>query len=168
VALGITGSSAAAPELRKRLRAETTTAVRCQVALALALTGAADAAEELRPLLVAKGVDPQLRWHAARGLGVLRDREAAPLLISTLRESTTLIEVVAAASALGQLRDRTAVQPLLDLVSDRRQAPARRGFAIVALGMLGDSDRLPWNSVFTVGSNWLADGPALAEIRDLL
>jgi hypothetical protein len=73
-----------------------------------------------------------------------------------------------AAQALGLIGDRSAVDPLLDIVKTTTNVDLQRAFAAVALGIIGEKEDLPWNYVFSVNSNYRAKVPALSEILDIL
>ncbi|MBL8843160.1 MAG: HEAT repeat domain-containing protein [Planctomycetes bacterium] len=168
MALGLVGSREVAPELIANFRAERNPVLRSYLALALGMVGAEEAAAPLRELLLEKGLDPGVRLQVARALGLLGDREAVPLLAASLRGVATFAEAAALAQALGLIRDRAALEPLLALAGDATESGARRAFAVVALGLLAEKSALPWNAAFTTGSNFLHEPPALREIADIL
>ncbi|MBL8843158.1 MAG: HEAT repeat domain-containing protein [Planctomycetes bacterium] len=168
VSLGLADARQARAELLGLFVDERNQVLKSYVAIGLGLMGATDAADPLRAALAAKGLDPTLRLQIARALGVLGDRQAVPLLVANLREADTFVEVGSTVQALGLIGDRAAVEPLLALVGDEKQHALRRGFAAVGLGLLAERTELPWNAIFTVGSNYRAKTPALAEIFDIL
>jgi ATP-dependent DNA helicase RecQ len=69
-------------------------------------------------------------------LGESHDPQCVPELLIALHDSNGNVRRLAA-SALGKIRDRRAVQPLLALLK-REQKPQVRQYAITALGELGD------------------------------
>jgi HEAT repeat protein len=81
-----------------------------------------------------EGIRPDLylRATAIRALGDIRDVEAVPILLATLREEQ--IVGAAAAQALGKCRDKRAVEPLILSLED----PLVSDAAAEALGMIGD------------------------------
>lgn len=80
----------------------------------------------------------EARWRAADALWLIGDRSAVPDLVAALKDPVPMVAGFAA-SALGDLGDRSAVDPLLELFlrlpDNRDQAKAR---AADALGKLGD------------------------------
>jgi len=126
--------------------------------------------EEMRRSLT----KPDLLSQAAIGLGLLSDVEAVPELLRLLRESRALYVQAAVSMALGFIGDSRSIPDLLDLLEDHGQTDLARGFAAVALGMIGDKEELPWNSKIAVSTNYRAIvrtlvGSALAPgILDIL
>ncbi len=168
VAIGLAGAKEARGDLLGLFVDEKNQVLKSYVAIGLGLMGATEAAEPLRSVMGAKGLDASLRLQIARALGLLGDRQAVPLLVANLRAAETFVEVGSTVQALGLIGDRDAVAPLLELLNDGKQHALRRGFAAVGLGLLAEKSDLPWNAVFTVGSNYRAKTPALAEIFDIL
>ncbi|HEY8599291.1 MAG TPA: HEAT repeat domain-containing protein [Thermomicrobiales bacterium] len=97
--------------------------------------------------LIAKLDDPHIRPSVIRALRKLRDRRAVPALIQVL----TIHRDPAAATALGNIGDVSAVSALLALVQPPIQQKAEvaerdsilRYYVVRALGKLGDSQALP-------------------------
>jgi hypothetical protein len=96
---------------------------------------------EAVPLLVRflrESAIEEIRWRAADALWAIGNRRAVPELIAALRDPSLKV-AASAASALGELGDRTAVGPLLELfhelTDNRDEAKARVAYA---LGRLGD------------------------------
>jgi len=168
VALGVADAKEAREDLLALFQDEKNQVLKSYVAVGLGLMGAREAGEEMRAALPQKGLDSTLRLQMARALGLLGDRQAVPALCENLQTAETFLEVGSTAQALGLIGDRDAVKPLLALLGDTKQAGLRRGFAAVGLGLLAEKSDLPWNAVFTVGSNYRAKTPALAEIFDIL
>jgi HEAT repeat protein len=168
VALGLADAKESRGVLMDLLETEKNQILKSYVAIGLGLMDAREAAAPLRAVMKAKGLDPMLRIQVARALGLLGDREAVAALVENLQVADTLGETSATAQALGLIGDREAVDPLLAILGDERQPSLRRGFAAVGLGLLAEKGDLPWNAPFTVGSNYRAKTPALAEIFDIL
>jgi len=74
-------------------------------------TGAPHAAELECMIEALRHDDPNIRWNAARALGVLRDARAVEPLISTLNDPDPDVRRKAAL-ALAKIRDRRAVEAL--------------------------------------------------------
>jgi HEAT repeat protein len=92
--------------------------------------------------VLARGRSPAGRAEAAWGLGVLHAPSAAGILIRVVLRQTEDRRVRAeAAEALGYIRDRRAVRPLLRVLQD--PDPQIRYEAIFSLGNLGDRRALP-------------------------
>ncbi len=104
----------------------------------------ADALAGYGPAAVAPLIDalndekqqPAGRVWAARILGRLGDHRATPALVARLSDRRDVVRM-AAAEALGGVRDRAALQPLVQAVL-HDPSPQVRAFVTAALGRLGD------------------------------
>ncbi|MFG0317521.1 MAG: HEAT repeat domain-containing protein [Planctomycetota bacterium JB042] len=112
--------------------------------------------------------DVDYRIQLATGLGLMGDVEVSRLLTDELADSKSLGDTAAIAKALGNVGDRSAILPLLKLAQTRDRPGLARGFACVALGLIGEKTPLPWNARVTTGSNYLAAFYAQSEIMDIL
>ncbi len=128
----------------------------------------ANKADAFRSNIKKKGLEFKFRLQLARALGLMGDVRAVTTLIDYLEESETLSETSSSAQALGLIGDKSAVDPLLAIVRNKSKNPQQRGFSAVALGIIGEKTTLPWNSVFSVNSNYRAKVPAFSEILDIL
>jgi len=98
---------------------------------------------------------------AARRLGERKATEAVPHLIRALKDVDPVRS--SAARALGVIKDRRAVGPLIELLTDF--SPAVRAASARALGNLKDSTAvLPLAASLTAGNE--EAGPALAQIGE--
>jgi len=102
-----------------------------------------NAASEAVPTLVSLLADSDelVRAHAALALGAFGS--ATDLLVDRLRQDPAALVRASAAEALGEARDRGAIDALFAALSDADQAV--RGYAANAIGMIGeagDADRL--------------------------
>ena len=137
------------------------------VAEALGLMRHEAAAHDLLSILKTDN-DPQYRVRVATGLGLMGDLEVSGLLVTELTRARTLFSTSAVAKALGNVGDRTAIAPLLELVQTERRPGLARAFGAVALGLIGEKTPLPWNSRVSVGANYLAAFFMQSEIMDIL
>jgi ATP-dependent DNA helicase RecQ len=80
---------------------------------------------------------PQDRVHHVVQLGEEGSPSAVPELIAALQDSDGNVRRLAA-SALGKIRDRRAVEPLMALL-EKEEKPQVRQYAVKALGRIGDS-----------------------------
>lgn len=78
-----------------------------------------------------------LRQNAAEALGDLGDIQALDALLAALQHEVGLVQVWIV-NALGKLRDRRAVQPLLDALYAADPSSSVRYLIIRALGDIGD------------------------------
>jgi HEAT repeat protein len=138
------------------------------IAVSLGLMRATGKGEMMRALIKKKGLDSKFRLQLARALGLMSDTQAVPTLVDYLQNAETLAESSSSAQALGLIGDRNAIDPLLAIAKNPAKQELQRGFAAVALGIIAEKKDLPWNTVFSVNSNYRAKVPALSEILDIL
>ncbi len=163
VALGIARDSEAVPLLREKLAAIGDDNARGYLALALGMVGAADAREPIQALVKSSRYKPELLRQAAIALGLLGDKSLVPELVQMLREAQSLSSQAAVASALGFIGDARSIDPLVALLEKRDATDRARGFAAVALGIVGDKEPFPWNAKVSTDCNYRAAPPALTS-----
>jgi HEAT repeat protein len=137
-------------------------------ALALGLLEAKTATPTVRLLLRRPGATPALRTRAATALALLADVDSIPDLVAVMASGATYDEQAAVTKALGLLGDSRAVRPLLELAQDERAALRDRGFACVALGLLGERTRLPFHADLRAGTNYLAQIDPIVQVSQIL
>ncbi len=166
VALGLLEHGPAVQSLSEELKTGGSPQLKGYVALAVGMIGATSEVTRIRDL-VKSSPDLDTQRRAAIALGLLRDREAVPMLIKLLDvASGNLTSLGSTATALGFIGDRSAVGPLNRLLANVGGAAKdnARAFAAVALGLLGDKDELGCLSKLQEDCNYLATTPALAEL----
>lgn len=94
--------------------------------------------EAVEPLIgLLRDQDVDARFGAARALGLIGDRNAAPALIAALADGEPVVRYWAA-EALGRLRDSNAVQPLGELARDAHKGVRER--AAESLRQIGGAE----------------------------
>ncbi|MBI4879322.1 MAG: HEAT repeat domain-containing protein [Planctomycetes bacterium] len=167
IALGLLEARSMGPALLAELSDSGDLGVKGALAEALGLMGFEQGAPELKRLL-AEVNDADYRVQLATGLGLLGDLEVSGLLVKELESARTLWVTSSVAKALGNVGDRSALPPLLDLLKKKRRPGLARAFGAVALGLIGEKLALPWNARVTVGSNYIAAYHTQSEIMDIL
>ena len=128
------------------------------MALSLGMMGESEARDLLQHLIDKSKRRDQLLMQVSIGLGLLGDNELTTRLVKLLQAKHTTVAVYGSvATALGFLNDRKTIDPLLALVSRDDQQGLSRAFAAVSLGLIGEKERLPWNSKIASGSNYVAN-----------
>jgi HEAT repeat protein len=168
VSLGLLDYKVAAGDLWKKFEDTNDQPLQGYLAVALGLMRENTKAEILRSLITKKGFEQKFRLQLARALGLMSDTQAVSTLIDFLQSAETIAESSSAAQALGLIGDKSALEPLLAILKNKSKQPLQRGFAAVALGIIAEESDLPWNSVFSVDSNYRAKVGALSEILDIL
>ncbi|MEW6741742.1 MAG: HEAT repeat domain-containing protein [Planctomycetota bacterium] len=168
IALGLLDAKETAPELLSVLESSQYEVLRGYIAVALGLMGNVEAAPKLRAMIGREGLDWRFRLNLARGLGLMNDVESLDTLLGLLAKATTISEIASLAQAIGLIGDRSALEPLINIVRDTGRPGMVRGFAAVALGLLAEKTPLPWNARISVGLNYRSRTQAIAEILDIL
>ncbi len=158
VALGLAQDLEAGISLKKVMNETEDDSLRGYCALALGMMSYKDAQEDLRNLLEEDGKPPFLGRETGMALGLLGYKSVTSLFLEKCRKGTRNEDLLSGmAMAVGFLRDRRVLRPLLDLLLDKKLPPLSRAFAAVALGMVGDKEDLPWNSKIASGLNYRAN-----------
>lgn len=133
------------------------------VAIGLGLMNARDAIGQIEKLVEGSKYRPETLKQSAIALGLLGDKEVVPKLVGLLREARGLSSQAAIASALGFIGDRRSIDPLVQMLQNDELTGAARGFAAVALGIIGDKELLPWNSKIGLDLNYRASTETLTN-----
>jgi hypothetical protein len=173
IACGIARDTEARSILRERLRTAPGDDVRGYVAVALGLVQAREAMPEIEALVRDSKYAPALLREAAIGLGLLGDKSLVPELVKMLGEAHGFSAQAALASALGFIGDSRSIGPLVGMLERKDVTDSARGFAAVALGIVADKERLPWNSKISTNIDYRAStvtltSPEATGILDLL
>jgi HEAT repeat protein len=138
--------------------------LRGYAATALGLLRSTGSAPLLRTVIVEKTrYRPGLLREASIALALIGDRSIVSYLVDRLRAATTMIESVAAASALGYVGDVRALDPLVAILRDTNANETTRAFAAVALGQICDKEALPWNAKLAADASWLGAPPTFFD-----
>ena len=129
--------------------------------LGLGLMKSHAAVAEIRQIVRESTRRDLLLTQGATALGLLGDKEVAAQLVRMLEDKQTVAVMSSLAQALGFIGDRNTISPLVELLENKDVQPIPRAFAAVALGLVGDKERLPWNSKIAVNINYRANIPTL-------
>ncbi|MFO0980368.1 MAG: hypothetical protein U1E76_01270 [Planctomycetota bacterium] len=168
IALGLMSATDTATLIQKELERSNDQPFKGYAAVALGMMRHVVAADSLREAIKQKGIDWKYRLQLARSLGLMNDVAAVPTLVEELVDAKTLSESSSIAQALGLIGDKSAIDPLKNILSDKTKNGKQRGFAAVALGLLAEKSDLPWNAEISVGLNYRAKTAAISEILDIL
>ncbi len=134
--------------------------------LAAARAGDAAARADVRALLDRPDLPSAMRFQAALALAERGDGSGLGVLARAVAAGESFEQRVAAASALGGLRDCRATAPLLAVLADVRM----RRFAVRALGALGDPRAVPRLCALVGGDSYISvreeSARALGRIGD--
>lgn len=163
IAIGIAGYIEGRDELLKRLGNAPGDEARGYVAVALGMLKEREAIVPLQEMLPKLRFRSGLLQQVAIGLGLLGDKSTVQVLVDELDQARSLSSQAALCSALGFIGDKRSVEPLKRLLEDQSKTQRARGFAAVALGLVSDPEKLPWNSKIGVDLNYRASTPTLND-----
>lgn len=152
IALALAGDKEAIPLLLERADGGDETA-RGHAVTALGMLQADGA----RPLLRKMAVDgrrPALAREAAISLSLLGEGEIQAQLAHEAKTESFVTQQVSDLLALAYLGDRHSLEPLIEILTGRRQAEVARAYAAVALGIIFDKDPIPWNHPIAADVGW--------------
>jgi HEAT repeat protein len=158
---GLSGDPELVPLVLERYRLPYDEETRGAMGLALGLLRAAG------PTLLAdftkKQDEPRLQQDLAIALALIGGDEARRALLVELERASTPDLQGALALAIGNLRDRRTIDPLLELASNTKLPSSTRAAATAALGILGARRDIPWHEPLTTGFNHRASTHALTR-----
>ncbi|MFT7667930.1 MAG: HEAT repeat protein [Planctomycetota bacterium] len=137
--------------------------VRGYAALALGMMKSDRARVVLRTELEGAEYHEALLENCAMALGMLRDAEAVGSLILMLAKAKSSTTQASIAYALGLIGDEHSVDPLVAVLKNTSLADLPRSSAAIALGIVGDGDRLPWNAIYAANINYSATTETLSN-----
>lgn len=161
IALGLMNSRRSQTLLQRELDQTRIGEYRGYLAIALGmLREPSTQARLLKELDASSGREDELR-QVAIALGLLGDRAGVERLLQQAHAAKTALAQAAIARALGFIGDARAITPLGERIRDANQPAMARAYAIVALGILGDHDDLPFSADLQADFNYRAAVPTL-------
>ncbi len=161
VALGILGDEKSSSILLDKLDRLSAEVPRGYAALALGLINHRGAIGPIKKVVLESKYRPELLKQAAIALGLLGDKKTVIDLIEMLGSAKSLAAQASISSALGFIGDRRSIAPLIEMLENDSLTGSARGFAAVALGIVGDKESLPWNSKISTDINYRASTETL-------
>ena len=165
IANGILGDIAPEALLRGIVERGGEDAVRGHAAVGLGLIDARGSLYALRDIARHASFHPDLLRELAIALGLLGDAEFSAILVEQLGEAKSLASQASIARSLGRIGAADSIAPLISLLGSTEKVDLARAFAAVALGEVADADALPWNTVLSVDTNYLAAPPTLFDLQ---
>ncbi len=168
VSLGLLTATRQADMLLETLTDTSDKSLQGYLCVSLGLMNHKASADHIRNIAATEIASFRLRLQAATALGLMGDTEAVGVLVTALKEGSTLSITSSAAKALGLIGDISAIAPLRSILNDDNINKLARAFAAVALGIIGEKSDLPWNSVISENYNYRAKSEAISEVLDIL
>jgi HEAT repeat protein len=163
IACGMVKDQDSAEALLKKLDEMRTNEARGYACVALGMMNAAGAKETIEGIVEDSAYRPELLQQAAIALGLLGDKTLVAEMVEMLRNAKGLATQAALSHALGFIGDKNSVDPLVEMLGNQELTATARGFAAVALGIVADKEKLPWNSKIAFGVNYRAASRTLND-----
>ncbi|MBL8863155.1 MAG: hypothetical protein JNK02_14255 [Planctomycetes bacterium] len=163
IGIGLAGDRGAAQGLLKRLADVQDPVARGYLAGGLGLLGADEAVEPLRALLAKSRFQPELLRESAIALALIGDPGVEGLLLEELKSARSLSSQAGLARAIGFAGTLETATPLASMLADTSLTSGARAFSAVALGMVLDRERLPWNAFLSIGVNYASAPASLSD-----
>ncbi len=136
------------------------------LALGLGMVDARHTLDELREQLGDSLNRPGLMLNSSIALALLEDKSVIQPLIDNLLENSSSLVAASVARSLAYVGDRRAIAPLVATL-DRKGLPDRtRSYAVIALGLVGDREVVPWTRSLTGHLNYMALTDSLHSTQD--
>ena len=165
IACGLLRDVESSELLRDKLQRTREDKARGHAAIGLGLLNDRDSLVPIQRLADDSTYRPDLLRELAIALGLLGDRTAVDLLLDKLERARALSAQASIARALGRIGDRRAVTPLVAMLETERLSDQARAFAAVALGIVADTDEMPWNTVLAVGLDYTSAPVTLFDLQ---
>ena len=156
IAVGLALDQDSRELLRRTLDRSAVDEVRGYAAVGMGLLGDVSATEDIVKVVDGSKYRHELLRKAAIALGLLGDKTIVKRLATMLEESNSLAAQASIASALGFIGDRDSIEPLIGMLENDGITSRARGFAAAALGIVADTDPLPWNHPISEDLNYRA------------
>ena len=163
IGIGLCADRTATKELLKKLEDVRDPVGRGHVATALGLLRAPQAVAPLRAILTKSRFQPELMRETAIALALLGDVDLEATLLESLRNARSLASQAGSARALGFAGTLRSVDSLAKMLGDSSLTAGARAFSAVALGMVCDRERTPWNAFLSIGVNYPSAPPTLSD-----
>jgi HEAT repeat protein len=111
---------------------------------------------------------PSVRSSAAVSFSLLRPRAANDVLAGILRTASSILTLGNVAQIMGFLPNPDAAETLVKLYEDEKLQRQARAFALVAIGSLGDAERVPLLVRIAFDMNYMIRADAVDEAVTIL
>ena len=160
ISLGIMGLEDASQKLVQIATTEKNPSLQGYALLALGMIGLGENLDVIKNQLTTSP-DPSVIRNAALGLGVLGDSRSGQVLIDLIRNSNNPYVQSSAAVSVGFLGHFQMADKLLEIATEPDRNPISVAYAVNALGLLFDRDRMPALCRIAQDSNYLAGADSL-------
>jgi len=153
VSMGLLGYDDALGELRKAVDSKMEPIYRGYCALALGMMRDSDSLDRLARTFKESN-DVELHRFSAIALGLIGDRTITGEMYALLRAENPSITRISTAYNLGLIGDQNAIEPLLEIASNKKETDRMRSYAVLGLGLISDQGPTPVISKVTRNSNY--------------
>jgi HEAT repeat protein len=166
ISLGLIEAGEHANALMTALGDSTNAELNANLATALALMKCTAAVPYLRACLAMRALDWRYRQELARALVALGDDRAVPALVDGVISARTHSEQASYVLALGTVRNRNGIAPLVALLGNASAPVETRGLAAAALGLIGEPGTTTWIARVHGVLSGFEQSDAITEILD--
>ena len=163
LALAIVGRGNVVDELRLELKGSGNDHYRGYLAEALGMLRD-PASRDLLLEMVRTDKSDHVRYHAAMGLGFMADRTVVTELVDALGNVHSFRVKGAIARVIGEIGDKRALLPLMNMARDKKADTWTRRRALAALGMIAEDADQGWTARFRRGANLRYATPTLRQV----
>ncbi|MFT7484181.1 MAG: HEAT repeat protein [Candidatus Paceibacteria bacterium] len=156
IAVGLTGNAKARDELIDRLQRKGDDNAKGFAAIGLGLSRAADARPELEAIIAESKFHPIPLRKASVALALLDDKTIVATLFDALENGKSAAVKSAIIAGIGLVGDKRVVEPLVSMLDDPEELEITRSFSSIALGVVCETERLPWTAAFANHVNYFA------------
>lgn len=124
--------------------------------ISLGLLVARNAQEQIAKDIPLSTRKPLQLQQLSIALALLGHKDIVNMLSVIISQSRTTAVYAAAAQAMGFIGDQRSIKPLVNVVTNMSISGEARAFALVALGIVGAQEELPWNTKISENMNYRA------------
>lgn len=156
IALGLVGNPEAIDELLERLDEAGDEEAQGFAAVGLGLIGPAGQVEALEKVRQESAKRHVVLHETSVALAMLGQKNVVDKVLKTLNEAKSAEVKTGQLVVLGDVGDDRAVDSMVRILGDKEELDITRSFSATSLGILCESEPLPWTAAFTTHLNYFA------------
>ena len=156
IAMGLLGDPRAFDEILDRVENTGDDDARGFAAVGLGLLGSFDAIAPLEAVVRDSRVRHIPLHKAAIALALLGEKDIVTAILENLAGAKSAEVTTAQIVVLGEIGDNRVLKPLVGVLDDPKQLDNPRGYAATSLGIVCETESIPWPANFTNHMNYFA------------